>query len=377
MSAAPRAEGPLLPSLRSVRHGPRARPISLLIVCSFSIFLLRGRGAEALVTPTERGEGLARLPKELQRSGSLGTRTLASPSLRLYGGDAAAQPVKPKRAVAGLELFVMVVLWYGLNVGWNLANKNLCNMIKLPITASAMQMSFGLMLMISQWMMKTRRMPRSEDWHNPQLQGLGFVHAMAQITTISAFSFGTVSFVSVIKALEPLYSASLGVPLLGDRLPLRCWLSMLPVCGGIAMASLGELSFSWICFLLSQASNLCYALRSVWFKKVFDEAKAEEKPPDGQRKRKIVGKSGWTLSATTGFPVASVYGWMIVVMTAIVLEGSRFRQGLDNVKSAGKTVKDLALLCALTGTCPLQATHACAQRVVTGACSLRSRCVAV
>ena len=297
-------------------------------------------GADALVTTAAAGAvaplGRAAVP----RSPCGGP---APQPLRLYGGQ------KPKREVAGVELMVMMMLWYALNVGWNLCNKNLCNMLKLPITASAMQMIVGCSMMMSTWALKMRKMPNLEDWHNAQLRGLGVVHALAQCTTITAFSVGTVSFVSVIKSLEPLFSAALGVPLLGDRLPMRCWMSMLPVCGGIALASLGEISFSWVCLFWSQASNMCYALRSVWFKKVFDEAKQSAKEEQKKPRRKMVGKSGWTLCATTGFPVASVWGTLIVILSACVLERQRWAEGSLNLKAAGKSTRDLMLLVVLTG----------------------------
>ena len=50
-----------------------------------------------------------------------------APALRLCGGGA-------KRQTTGLELLVIVVVWYTLNVGWNLSNKNLCNLLKLPLS---------------------------------------------------------------------------------------------------------------------------------------------------------------------------------------------------------------------------------------------------
>ena len=62
----------------------------------------------------------------------------------------------------------MVVLWYSLNVGWNLSNKNLCNRLKLPMTATFMQCTLGTFFMIMTWVMKLRPVPRGQLWADRQ-----------------------------------------------------------------------------------------------------------------------------------------------------------------------------------------------------------------
>jgi len=247
-----------------------------------------------------------------------------------------------------LQLVAMIALWYSLNVGWNLSNKNLCNLLGLPMTATFMQCTLGTFFMMMTWVLKMRSVPDRSLWSNKQLHGLGAVHAASQLATIGAFSVGSVSFVSVIKSLEPLFSAALGVPLLGDRLPLRVWLSMIPVCAGLAMASMSDVSFTWFCFGLAQVSNFGYALRSVWFKKVFDDANNKhEAANDAHVKADETHPP--LLIATTSFPVVTCVGTVIIAAVALSLEGHRLQEGLANVRRAGRTPKDLALLVAMAG----------------------------
>mmetsp|Transcript_66149 Transcript_66149/g.96864 ORF Transcript_66149/g.96864 Transcript_66149/m.96864 type:complete len:430 (+) Transcript_66149:22-1311(+) len=267
--------------------------------------------------------------------GGIGIST--SMPLRLCGG----KPMKEeKRQVTSFQLAGMVVVWYALNVGWNLSNKNLCNLLKLPMTATALQMCLGSLFITSQWVFKRREMPDPSLWRHKHLMGLGVAHAFAQLSTITAFSIGSVSFVSVIKSLEPLFSAAIGVPVLGDRLPLRIWLSMMPVCAGIAMASISEVAFTWQCFWVSQLSNVCYALRSVWFKKVFDEASKDTENGDSE---KVI------LNTSTGFPVVALIGTALVVTIAVLTEGHRFAEGIENVHRGSRTVTDLFWLVATAG----------------------------
>eukprot|EP00960_Hanusia_phi_P028293 747306-Hanusia_phi.AAC.3 len=44
------------------------------------------------------------------------------------------------------------------------------------------------------------------------------------------------------------------------------YLSLLPVCAGVAIASAGELSFTWACFGAAMMSNLLFASRAVFSK---------------------------------------------------------------------------------------------------------------
>ncbi len=117
-------------------------------------------GAHALPARVEGGRGVlgplaasgrpdSRQVRTVRHSGPLAT-SLHAPALRLCGGCA-------KRQATGVELLVIVVVWYTLNVGWNLSNKNLCNLLKLPLTASALQMTLGSCFMMMQWVFKTRK----------------------------------------------------------------------------------------------------------------------------------------------------------------------------------------------------------------------------
>jgi len=82
----------------------------------------------------------------------------------------------------------------------------------------------------------------------------------------------------------------------------------------------------------------------VWFKKVFDEAKTRAKEVEekgGARKDK--------LDTSTGFPVVTIIGTALVVSVAVLTEGHRIKEGIDNVHAAGRTVSDLFLLVAMAG----------------------------
>ena len=62
-------------------------------------------------------------------------------------------------------------------------------------------------------------------------------------------------------------SAALSAVLLGAVYSPITYLTLLPIVGGVALASLKELSFTWIGFIAAMGSNLSSALRGILAKK--------------------------------------------------------------------------------------------------------------
>ena len=85
-----------------------------------------------------------------------------------------------------------------------------------------------------------------------------------QVVSLGA---GAVSFTHIIKASEPVVSAALSAVLLGAVYSPITYLTLLPIVGGVALASLKELSFTWIGFIAAMGSNVSSALRGILAKK--------------------------------------------------------------------------------------------------------------
>ena len=85
-----------------------------------------------------------------------------------------------------------------------------------------------------------------------------------QVVSLGA---GAVSFTHIIKASEPVVSAALSAVLLGAVYSPITYLTLLPIVGGVALASLKELSFTWVGFIAAMGSNISSALRGILAKK--------------------------------------------------------------------------------------------------------------
>lgn len=64
------------------------------------------------------------------------------------------------------------------------------------------------------------------------------------------------------KGAEPLFTSGLSF-LAGSAMPWQVYTTLLPVIGGVAMASAGEISFSALAFGAAMTSNASAASRSV------------------------------------------------------------------------------------------------------------------
>ena len=69
------------------------------------------------------------------------------------------------------------------------------------------------------------------------------------------------------QAMEPFFSVVLSALFLGEAPTAPVLLSLLPIVGGVALASASEVTFNWPGFLAAMGSNLTFQSRNVFSKK--------------------------------------------------------------------------------------------------------------
>lgn len=74
-------------------------------------------------------------------------------------------------------------------------------------------------------------------------------------------------FATLLQALEPFFSVLLSAIFLGDSPTVPIVLSLFPIVGGVAMASVTEATFNWGGFLSAMGSNITFQSRNVLSKK--------------------------------------------------------------------------------------------------------------
>lgn len=214
-------------------------------------------------TEMQTSQGAASIETEPVYAASSEVRGTYKGQLVVQSSTAAVTvPEEKPKANLGL-LAVYFAAWYFLNVMYNISLKQVTNVFPMYWTVAAAQMFVAWIWLIPQWLIGIRPVPKPSESNTKALAKVSVLHALGHSVTVAALGLGAVGFVHVVKAAEPVFAAVLNFIFAGSVLAAPVYLSLLPVCAGVAIASLGELSFSWLCFGGAMASNLLFASRAV------------------------------------------------------------------------------------------------------------------
>ena len=73
--------------------------------------------------------------------------------------------------------------------------------------------------------------------------------------------------------MEPFFSVLLSAIFLGDAPTLPVVMTLFPIVGGVAMASISEATFNWPGFIAAMGSNVTFQSRNVFSKKFMGKGK--------------------------------------------------------------------------------------------------------
>jgi solute carrier family 35 protein E1 len=158
-------------------------------------------------------------------------------------------------------------LWYLFNIGYNIYNKKALNALPIPYTMAALQLFVGIPYVGALWATGLRKAPKLSADNIKTLIPISLGHLGTHIGAVVSLGAGAVSFTHIIKASEPVVSAGLSALMLGAFYSPITYLTLVPIVGGVALASLKELSFTWVGFIAAMISNFSSALRGILAKK--------------------------------------------------------------------------------------------------------------
>lgn len=159
-------------------------------------------------------------------------------------------------------------LWYALNIGYNIYNKQALNLVPLPWTLATVQLFAGIPYVMTLWMTGARVAPKLSTENVKNLLPSAVCHLGTHVGAVLSLGAGAVSFTHIVKASEPVVSAALSAIFLKQFMPIPVYLSLIPVIGGVGLASLKELSFTWLAFGTAMLSNVASASRAILSKTV-------------------------------------------------------------------------------------------------------------
>ncbi|RWW30639.1 hypothetical protein GW17_00004774 [Ensete ventricosum] len=198
------------------------------------------------------------------------------------------------------------------------------------MTITTFHFAIGTVLIWLMWMTNLYKRPRISSKQLVAILPLAVVHTLANLFTNMSLGKVAVSFTHTIKALEPFFTVVLSAMFLGELPNLWVLISLMPIVGGVAMASLTEASFNWAGFWSAMASNLTNQSRNVLSKKIMD--KDEE-----------------TMDNITLFSIITVMSFFLLVPVSLLVEGIKFTPSY--MRFAGLNLKEVYVRSFLAGVC--------------------------
>jgi len=199
---------------------------------------------------------------------------------------------------------VYIFLWYLFNIGYNIYNKKALITYPYPWACALWQMAFGWLIFVPLWVFGIRKVPKLTVQEALTLSPSALGHLATHVGAVIAFFAGAVSFGHIVKASEPVVSSLLNFVFMGEVLAWPVYASLLPIIGGVALASASELSFNWLCFGAAMGSNLGSASRAVYSKKVMSG-----------------GKIGKNMDASNVYAVLTIMATFMLIPISLAIEG--------------------------------------------------------
>jgi len=227
-----------------------------------------------------------------------------------------------------VELTVLFGLWYWGNVYYNIYNKKALNLLGgakggLVWTVSMIQLLVGVLWVLPLWLVGLRKAPvlTSANW--AQIFPVGVWSAGAHGGSVLGLGAGAVSFAQILKACEPAFSAINEVIFLGEVQAWQVYATLIPIIGGVALASLGELSFSWLAVISCMIANQCAALKAVQGKGVMKQAWAK------------------SLGAANQYGIVNIASWLTLLPIAAFVEGPNAQASYNKALAKGAKQNDI------------------------------------
>lgn len=272
----------------------------------------------------------ARMPLSVKGDALQSSTALA---LSTAGGAKAVEEPAERGLGETLQIGTYFALWYLFNIAYNIYNKQALNVLDYPWTVATIQMAAGIFYFVPLWLTGLRKAPKLSGDDLKTLFPIALCHTGVHVGAVIALGAGAVSFAHIVKASEPVVTCGLNYLFLGEVLPPMVYATLIPIIGGVAIASMKELSFTFLALVSAMLSNVSSSARGVLSKKTMS------------------GKQiGENLDAQNLYAVLTAMSTCILIPLMLGIEGTGFFKAFKDVVAAGDwTNKSLSILLALGG----------------------------
>eukprot|EP00931_Biecheleriopsis_adriatica_P050416 TRINITY_DN2918_c0_g1_i1.p1 TRINITY_DN2918_c0_g1~~TRINITY_DN2918_c0_g1_i1.p1 ORF type:complete len:394 (+),score=114.16 TRINITY_DN2918_c0_g1_i1:68-1249(+) len=235
-----------------------------------------------------------------------------------------------KKGGFDIALMLYFALWYLGNYYYNITNKLALTAAGgatgFPMTIATLQLGVGCLWALLLWgYPDARSLPSitADDYKKTLL--VGATSAGAHAASVFALSAGAVSFGQIVKAAEPAFAALIGTLFYSSKVSVAKWLCLVPVIGGVVLASLGELDFAWAALFTAALANVFAAFKA-------NENKKLMTTPGLKDRMGGVGNQ---------FAITMLNSFFFCLLVMLVTEGSKFGSFLKLAATSKAVVMNL------------------------------------
>jgi solute carrier family 35 protein E1 len=173
-------------------------------------------------------------------------------------------------------IYFYFLFWYIGNYYYNIQNKKALNIIKeknIPceMTVSTIQLGVGVLWSSILWgnfiPLIKRHPPKLKDKYI-SMSLLSFCFAASHSFSVFTMSSGSVSFGQIIKSSEPFFAAIIGYIFYQKSILFCKAVCLSIIITGVIIASVNELSFSWLSLINGSIANIFAAIKNQENKKL-------------------------------------------------------------------------------------------------------------
>lgn len=168
----------------------------------------------------------------------------------------------------------LCLMWYVVSSSSNVVGKMLLSEFPYPLTVTMVQLTSITLYsgpFFNLWGVRRYSSNITWSYYLRLIVPLALGKFLANVFSHVSIWKVPVSYAHTVKATMPLFTVALSRIILREQQTWKVYLSLVPIVGGVAIATLTELSFNMIGLISALASTMAFSLQNIYSKKVLHD----------------------------------------------------------------------------------------------------------